>query len=166
MTTLRPLSAIWLVLVLTLAGCAQAATNPPEPESSATPKEKQEESSPEACDSVTQGSIEVTVNAQTSAFASGDFKLAYSFASPNFRTNVTLDAFTEIIAGSYGPLIGSSQLNFRDCVVDINAGLALIDVRFTQAGNDVYALRYVMIQSDQGWRVEGASNLEVVGKGT
>ena len=102
----------------------------------------------------------------TSAFATEDFELAYSFASPSFRSNVTLEGFVEIIAGSYGPLIESSELIFNDCLVDSDSGLALIDVRFLQAGNDVYGLRYLMMETMEGWRVQSASNLEVVGEGT
>ena len=118
------------------------------------------------CDASLQGGIESTVNAQTSAFSSDDFELAYSFASPSFRSNVTLEGFVGIIAGSYGPLIESSELIFSDCLVDLGSGLALIDVRFLQAGNDVYGLRYLMIETMDGWRVQGASNLELVGEGT
>jgi hypothetical protein len=42
----------------------------------------------------------------------------------------------------------------------------MIDVRFLQSGNDVYGLRYLMIETNDGWRVQGASNLELVGEGT
>ena len=124
------------------------------------------ESGPIDCGASLQGGIETTVNAQTSAFSSDDFELAYSFASPSFRSSVTLEGFVEIIAGSYGPLIKSSELIFSDCMVDLGSGLALIDVRFLQAGNDVYGLRYLMIETIDGWRVQGASNLQVVGEGT
>ena len=124
------------------------------------------EDGPVECDASLQGGIESTVNAQTSAFSSDDFELAYSFASPSFRSNVTLEGFVGIIAGSYGPLIESSELIFSDCLVDLGSGLALIDVRFLQAGNDVYGLRYLMIETMDGWRVQGASNLELVGEGT
>ena len=117
------------------------------------------------CDAGVQGGIQSTVNAQTSAFASDDFELAYSLASPSFRSNFTLESFVEIIAGSYGPLIESSKLSFSDCLIDLASGLAVIDVRFLEAGNDVFALRYLMIETVDGWRVQGASNLQVVGEG-
>lgn len=163
-------------LVLLLIGCTQASIPTPTPsESSPEQSETKPDSteggesegvSPEPCDSQTQSAIELTVNAQTQAFAQQNYELAYSYASPEFRSNVSLDGFVAIIASSYGPLIESSQLNFRDCVMSKDAGLALIDVRFLQGGNDVYALRYFMIKSGESWKVEGASNLEVVGKGT
>jgi hypothetical protein len=157
-----------------LVGCVQPQTKiaseseaptaevQPEPTQSEAPMI---EGGPIDCDARVRGGIESTVNAQTSAFARDDFELAYSFASPSFRSNVTLEGFVEIIAGSYGPLIESSKLIFNDCLVDSDSGLALIDVRFLQAGNDVYALRYLMTEAMDGWRVQGASNLQVVGEG-
>ena len=162
-------------VLLLLVGCAQpqaeivsvpelpTAEAQPDPTRSQAPMT---EDGPIACDASLQGDIESTVNAQTSAFSSDDFELAYSFASPSFRSNVTLEGFVGIIAGSYGPLIESSELIFSDCLVDLGSGLALIDVRFLQAGNDVYGLRYLMIETMDGWRVQGASNLELVGEGT
>ena len=161
--------------LLLLVGCAQhqaeIVSEPETPTAEAQPESTQSEAptiegGPIECDASLQGGIETTVNAQTSAFSSDDFELAYSFASPSFRSNVTLEGFVGIIAGSYGPLIESSELIFSDCLVDLGSGLALIDVRFLQAGNDVYGLRYLMIETMDGWRVQGASNLELVGEGT
>ena len=161
--------------LLLLVGCAQPqaeiVSEPETPTAEAQPESTQSEAptiegGPIECDASLQEGIESTVNTQTSAFASDDFELAYSFASPSFRSSVTLEGFVEIIAGSYGPLIESSKLIFSDCMVDLGSGLALIDVRFLQAGNDVYGLRYLMIETMDGWRVQGASNLQVVGEGT
>jgi hypothetical protein len=158
-----------------LVGCAQPQPNivsesqtptaevQPEPTQSEAPMI---EGGPIDCDARVQGGIESTIKAQTSAFASDNFELAYSFASPSFRSSVTLEGFVKIIAGSYGPLIESSDLSFSGCLVDLSSGLALLDVRFLQAGNDVYGLRYLMMETMEGWRVQSASNLEVVGEGT
>jgi len=161
--------------LLLLVGCAQPQANfvsePETPTAEVQPEPTQGEApmienGPIDCDASVQGGIESTVNAQISAFASDNFELAYSFASTSFRSSVTLERFVEIIAGSYGPLIESADLSFTGCLVDLGSGLALIDVRFLQAGNDVYGLRYSMIETLDGWRVQGASNLEVVGEGT
>jgi hypothetical protein len=160
--------------LLLLVGCVQLQileAIQPEPTASQTEPEPTQTKGPmvqgpQECEAQTQRAIETTVNSQASAFASDDFELAYLFASPTFRSNVTLEGFVDIIAGSYGPLIESSQLSFSDCLVDLGSGLALIDVRFLQSGNDVYGLRYLMTETPEGWRVEGASNLELVGEGT
>lgn len=162
-------------LLVFLAGCTSPAppgTLEPEPmpqQSEPAPDQSgipEAEEAPVACDQITKAAIEDTVNFQTRAFAANNYDLAYSFASPGFRSSVTLENFVEIIAGSYGPLIESSDLRFSDCLANPNGGLALIDVSFLQAGKFVYALRYLMVETSDGWRVEGASNLRVVGEGT
>lgn len=177
MLVARSVSA--LVLVALLAGCAGSpepqvaeSSSEPEPTQSASttptdpePLEEPEAQEPIACSEVAQGGIESAINSQTQAFSNEDFELAYTFASPSFRANVTLNSFVGIIAGSYGPLISSSTLSFRDCYTNPDESLGVIDVRFVQGGEDVYGLRYLMVDTPDGWRVEGASNLEVVGKG-
>lgn len=168
-----------LALLALLVGCAspqepvalEASVEPEQTQSASPtptdsePSEESEAQEPLACSETTQGRIESTINSQTQAFSSEDFELAYTFASPGFRANVPLRSFVGIIAGSYGPLIASSTLSFRDCYTNPDASLGVIDVSFVQGGEDVYGLRYLMVETPDGWRVEGASNLEVVGKG-
>ena len=164
MKTLLKLLVAVSVLAM-VAGCAQLeASQAPEP--SASESEQAPDAEPVACTGSIQGKIENTVNSQTSAFADNNFELAYSFASPSFRSNVSLEGFVQIIASSYGPLIQSSQLRFSNCLVNDDAGFALIDVSFLESGDYVYGLRYLMVQTSDGWRVEGAGDLEVVGEGT
>lgn len=168
-----------MLLAISLAGCASPqeplvseTSVEPEPTQSAAPApnesepvEEPEAQEPIACSETAQNAIESTINSQTQAFSTQDFELAYTFASPSFRANVPLNSFVGIIAGSYGPLISSSTLAFRDCYTNPDESLGVIDVRFVQGGEDVYGLRYLMVETPDGWRVEGASNLEVVGKG-
>lgn len=162
-TLLKLLVAVSVLAII--SGCAQLeAPQPPEP--TASDAEPGPESEPIACPAGIQSEIEKTVNSQTSAFAESNFELAYSFASPTFRSNVSLDGFVQIIASSYGPLIESSQLRFSNCLVNADTGFALIDVSFLEAGDFVYGLRYLMTLTSDGWRVEGAGDLEVVGEGT
>ncbi len=47
----------------------------------------------------------------------------------------------------------------------LDAGLGVFDVQFVQSGNDVYALRYLLQEDPEGWRIGGATNLEVLGEG-
>lgn len=134
------------------------------------PEDDNQQTEPEIevieCSQVTQAGIESSINAQTASFAVDDFELAYSYASESFRSSVSLERFIEIIRGSYGPLISSSKLGFDNCLFYPEAPLATIDVRFTEAGTEVYALRYVMVESDLGWRVDGAGGLASIGSGT
>jgi len=156
-----------------LAGCSpspnSAAPELGEPQAEPSPSQSEDtkfQNEPIACDEKTQTAIEETVNSQTKAFSDSDYELAYSFASPAFRSSVTLEGFVAIISSSYGPLIDSSNLRFSGCLVNADTGFALIDVSFLQAGKFVYGLRYLVTETLDGWRVEGASNLQVVGEGT
>lgn len=161
-----------LVLLLTLSGCSQAGPLSPELDLTVpTPapsqnSDQQPDSALIDCDEETQGEIEEAIKLQTRAFADGNYDLAYSFASPSFRSSVSLDGFVAIIAGSYGPLIESSQLRFSSCLINASTGIGLIEVSFLEGGDFVYGLRYLMIETPEGWKVEGASNLQVVGEGT
>lgn len=142
-------------------------TQTAEPTPSKTELETQEEStgSPQPCGEETLNAIQETINSQISAFGGGDYEAAYDFASPVFQASVTLEGFVQIIEGSYGPLISSSSLVFSDCLTNEAETAGLVDVRFIQQSNDVYALRYLMINTENGWRVQGASSLQVVGEG-
>ncbi|GEM_PF-319933 len=178
-----------LVLALLVSGCSQTAETessmnepelgdsdvseqtPPETDSEPEAETEVEQSPTETielveCGQQDQDQMESTIDSQTASFAEGDFEDAYSYASPSFRANVSLNAFIQIINGSYGPLISSSNLQYSNCVADADFGLGFIDVRFTQSGTEVYALKYTLVASDEGWRVDGAGNLEAIGQGT
>ena len=170
------------VTVLALSGCAiqqdsteirnessveQSDTAPQNPDPGTdTETDMDPEIEVVECSQVIQSGIEKSINAQTASFAVGDFELAYSYASPSFQASVSLERFIGIIQGSYGPLISSSKLGFDNCLFYPNAELATIDVRFTEAGSEVYALRYVTVETELGWRVDGASALASIGSGT
>lgn len=173
--------AVVITALLALGGCAastsetistpvepQTTESSPSPSPSVSPTESESTQSrvvPEPCSLEVELAMQETINAQTKAFSEEEFEIAYSFASPSFQAAVTLRSFVGIIAGSYGPLISSSALSFSDCLMDPEGTFGIIDVSFVQSGENVYALRYLMVSTTEGWRVEGASNLEVVGKG-
>lgn len=79
---------------------------------------------------------------------------------------MTLEALSQLIAASYGPLIRSSQLRFGECVSDETFAVAAIDVRFDYHRQEVFANRDVMNDTAEGRRVDGASNLQVIASGT
>ncbi len=146
-----------------------AEAEQPEQQDQAPQPESESDNAPEIefsdCSQITQSGIETTINAQTASFAVGDYELAYSYASPSFRSSVSLQRFIGIIEGSYGPLISSSTLSFDSCLFYPEPELVTIDVRFTEAGETVYALRYVLVETELGWRVDGASALASIGNG-
>ena len=171
-----------MALALVLAGCAateevqptvSTSESPTETSSAApAPDPQRPQADPQAdpqartCSFDVTASIESSIRGQTEAFGAGDFELAYSFASPNFRKNVDLASFVRVIESSYGPLLGSTELRFSDCISNEEQTIGLIDVRFVEGETDLYGLRYLMVLADEGWRVEGASNLELVASGS
>lgn len=160
------------LLALLLAGCTQliqpvaSETTPVEAESQETvPAESDDAAQPVACSENLEAQMSGTIESQIEAFGEKDFELAYSFASPFFRSTVSVEQFVQIINGSYGPLIGSSRLVFSDCFSDSKETYGVIVAKFIEPDNDVYDLQYVMVNTDDGWRVQGASNLRYLGEG-
>jgi hypothetical protein len=152
-----------IVCVALLAGCASSISATPIPPS-ADPRP--DAAAPSECSEPIQLAIEAAIRSQTEAFAADDFELAYSYASDTFRSNVPIRSFVAIIASSYGPLLTSSQLEFSNCFNNQALDLGIIDVRFVESGVALYGLRYIVSASDEGWRVEGASNLELIATGS
>lgn len=151
-----------------LAGQEAEAEETGQPEAAPTPTESEPdapENTPSPCSSEAAAQIESTISSQISAFGVGDFELAHSYASETFRAQVSVEEFIFIIESSYGPLIETSELAFSNCLADSSETVGIIDARFIQGTNDVYALRYLMSNGEDGWKVEGASNLAVVGEG-
>lgn len=117
------------------------------------------------CDNLEQQLVEIVIRRQTEAFEARDFDTAYSMASPSFRDSVPLEAFRQLIDSSYGPLLESTNLSFDSCLIERQRDFATIDARFSRDGQDVFLLRYVVSDTEEGWRVNAASNLELVGVG-
>lgn len=178
---MKPTKGLILAMLLALSGCqaaveeldTQANMESPAPQVETEPTEdaspddtnEPEPAGPQECTEATQLSIQDSIDTQTAAFGEDNYERAYSIASPSFQDSVTLEEFVDIISGSYGPLIESSDLAYRDCMVDSSETIAAIDVRFIESGNSVYALRYLLVNVEGTWRVDGASNLQVVGEG-
>mgnify|MGYP001598723129 CR=1 FL=1 len=175
---MRVLAAVILagLPLAAVAGCGvmpgvPTAIEQPAPAPDPEPGEQDPaESSPDtgllACTPDQRGGMERTVRAQTEAFSDGDFEEAYAYASSSFQASVPLVAFEQIIRGSYGPLVISADLRFGECLVASEDASGTIDARFSNNGTDVVGLRYVMVEENAGWRVDGASNLTIVGQGS
>jgi hypothetical protein len=159
------LSVVTLCVAL-LTGCTSSPAAAPTQFSTETQRPNPEAAAPGECSEPIQLAIEAAIRSQTEAFAAEDFELAYSYASDTFRSNVPIRSFVAIIASSYGPLLSSSQLEFSNCFSNQTLDLGIIDVRFVEAGLALYGLRYIVSASDEGWRVEGASSLELIATGS
>ena len=171
-------------MVFALAGCVTQVEEEPAPEQIAPvepevlePAEDSADDNAEAgnplegvnlveCNDMERDAVSLPITQQTEAFGAGDFDTAYSMVSPSFRAAVPQGVFEQLIASSYGPLLRSADLIFDSCLIERELNFATIDARFNQGGLDVFGLRYVVSETDEGWRVDGASDLEVVGAGT
>ena len=93
------------------------------------------------------------LSAQIDAFAARDWELAYSYASGNFRQNVTLAEFTEIIQTQYDMLIKNMGYSFGSC--EISADNILRQVSVASAQSD-FSLDYKLSFDNSKIGVESA----------
>lgn len=172
-----PVRAFTAAVLLLLTGCSSVPTGAgaPTPAESEPPVPPQSESVPDdsdqmgSLDSCTQqqrsGAQETVVN-QTDALRQGDFEEAYSYASPGFQSGVTLEQFSALILASYQPLLVDATLEFGECLVRDGAAQLVIDVVLRGSSENSLGLRYILVDTDRGWSVDGASNFAVGGQAT
>lgn len=181
MHSTHQLSLAALALLVVLAGCAPQAPvvgdepvgNPTqvepgprqqgEPDGEQQPSDEQPQEVLSACESSERGQTQTIVQAQTGALGGGDFELAYSYATPGFQSAVSLDQFAGLIAASYQPLLGNADLEFGNCLIDQSATRVALDVVVRTTQGEALGLRYVLLDTDDGWRVDGASDFRLVG---
>ncbi len=99
---MRRLSAL-CVMVLLLSSCSQKAAF--------------EELADGACSSEQAQLVDAHISAQIDAMAKDDWELAYSLASPDFRSGVDIDQFIFIITTQYGMLLDNQGYAFNACTI-------------------------------------------------
>ena len=90
-------------MVLLLSSCSQKAAF--------------EELADGGCSSEQKKLVEAHISSQIDALAKKDWKLAYSFASPGFRSGVGIDQFTFIIGTQYAMLVENEGYEFSACTI-------------------------------------------------
>ena len=85
--------------------------------SSCSQKAAFEELADGGCSSEQKKLVEAHISSQIDALAKKDWKLAYSFASPGFRSGVEIDQFTFIIEAQYGMLVDNEGYEFGACTI-------------------------------------------------
>lgn len=160
--------------VFLLAGCAtqtttgrtptsqpsnQATDSPaptePEPEQ-AEPESKEPEpteSGPVACEDLVFQRAQTTIRGQQDAFGSDDFQTAWGFASPSFRSSVTVDAFQTIIEGTYPFLLDNPNLRFIDCQRQGKTAFLQVEV----ADSPTVVMVYRVVLNEDVWLIDAAS---------
>lgn len=91
------------VMVLLLSSCSQ--------------KPAFEELADGACSSEQAQLVDAHISAQIDAMAKDDWELAYSLASPDFRSGVDIDQFIFIITTQYGMLLDNQGYEFNACTI-------------------------------------------------
>ena len=90
-------------MVLLLSSCSQKAAF--------------EELADGGCSSEQAKLVQAHISSQIDALAKKDWKLAYSYASPGFRSGVGIDQFTFIIGTQYAMLVENEGYEFSACTI-------------------------------------------------
>ena len=83
-----------------------------------------------------------TVKGQSQALAKKDFKTARSFAAASFRSEVTLEAFTDIITKGYSVLGRATSFKIVEC--KIVEKLIYLEVSLTDKNKNVSSILYLL----------------------
>src|SRR5262245_50257795 len=95
-----------------------------------------------------------TVMRQLEAFRSGDYRLAYTFASAAIRQQFDLASFERMVAGGYPEIARSASAVVTDSQLNDDGSLLL---RLTIRGLDGNAVDavYEMVLEGSSWRING-----------
>ena len=103
--------------------------------------------------------IEGTIQSQIEAFRVDDFDGAFAFASPNIQTLFrSPDNFGAMVKNGYPMVWRSDEVRFLE-LREI-AGNLWQKVLVRDAAGVVHILDYQMIQSPDGWRINGVQLLQ------
>ena len=105
------------------------------------------------CSSAEEELASQHISGQIDALADQDWKLAYSFASDNFKGKVSLAQFTFIIASQYSILIENRGYTFDTCTL-VDGGVVQ-EVSVT-SGGQVNNLTYELSVTDSKLGIESA----------
>ena len=97
--------------------------------------------------------VDKHVSGQIDALADKDWESAYSFASENFQSGVSIEDFTLIIGTQYPMLIENKGYEFSDCTVTDSSITQEVGVT---SGEQVFSLTYSLSVNDSTLGVESA----------
>ena len=105
------------------------------------------------CTSAQAKLIDQHISGQIDALAKKDWKLAFSYASPDFQKNVGIDQFTLIIGTQYLMLVENQGYRFNKCAI---AGKAIMQEVEVTSGTEIFNLTYSLSVSGSTLGVESA----------
>ena len=103
--------------------------------------------------------IEATIGAQLDAFKADDFDTAFTYASPNIqRLFQTPDNFGRMVRGGYPMVWRPAEVTFLD-LAETN-DLLFQRVQIRDGEGRLHVLEYQMIETEDGWKINGVRILE------
>lgn len=128
------------VMVLILSGCSQKAAF--------------EELADGVCSSEQAQLVQAHISSQIDAMAKKDWELAYSFASPGFRSGVEIEQFIFIIGTQYAMLVENEGYEFSACTI---ASEKLVQEIAVTSNAAVTNLTYILSVQKEVLGVDSAS---------
>ena len=128
------------VMVLILSGCSQKAAF--------------EELADGGCSSEQAELVQAHISSQIDAIAKKDWKLAYSFASPGFRSGVEIEQFIFIIGTQYAMLVDNEGYEFGACTI---ASKKLVQEIAVTSNAEITNLTYILSVEKEVLGVDSAT---------
>lgn len=129
-------------VLLTAVGCTSSVDRATEP------------LTPGPCPEVVVEALSDVVRGQATALGEGDWEKAYTYASPSFRSAITVDQFVTIVLADYGMLTTFQGATFGQCdAVAENA--ALFQVVIDSDAYQPVTMVYQMVLDEDQWWVSG-----------
>jgi len=94
------------------------------------------------------------IKGQLNAFSDTDPKIAYGFASAEFRASISIDQFASIIANQYSMLLDLEKFEFYSC--DSSEDYFVFGVKVTGNDGKAYWMEYLLSRINGEWGVDGA----------
>lgn len=128
------------VMVLLLSSCSQ--------------KPAFEELADGVCTSEQAQLVDAHISAQIDALSKEEWRVAYSLASPDFRSGVGIDEFTFIVSTQYGMLVDNQGYEFNACTITNKKITREVSV---SSNSQVFNLSYSLSVTDQVLGVDSSS---------
>jgi hypothetical protein len=106
-----------------------------------------------------QSAITATIQSQIDAFLSDDFETAFTFASPNIkRIFGTSERFGMMVRQGYPMVWRPGAVRYLE--LDERGGVQFQKVLITDGQGVPHVLEYQMIETGEGWQINGVRILE------
>jgi hypothetical protein len=143
------LSSILFSTLIFAVGCSNETEEPTDIEDSST-LELQNNCDPKYFE---EGSR--WIKGQLNAFSDPDPKVAYGFASADFRATNSIDQFASIITNQYSMLLDLEKFEIYSC--DSSEDYFVFGVKVTGNDGKAYWMEYLLSRIDGAWGVDGAT---------